>query len=126
MLPGLVVAAELGGITAVAWVMLADMTLSLLVLGFVAERRAGVGVVSQWRAVRPVLVSCTVTWAAVSAVAEAMSSAAPGLALAACALTALGTYAAVVSVAEPGLLRDALVQVGRVLGRVPAPATNSR
>jgi len=126
MLPALVVAAELGGITAVAWVMLADMILSLLVLGIVADRRAHVGVVSQWRAVSAVLAGSVVTWAAVSAVANGMSAAAPGVTLAACALTALGTYVAVVSVTGPGLLREALAQVGRALGRVSSPAANSR
>jgi lipopolysaccharide exporter len=126
LIPGLVVAAELGGITAVAWVMLADLTASLLVLGIVAARRAGVPAVSQLRAVSPVAASCAVTWAAVWAVARAMSDTAPGLALAACALTALATYVAMVSVTEPGLLRHALAQVGRALGELPAPATNSR
>jgi O-antigen/teichoic acid export membrane protein len=126
MLPGLVVAAELGGITAVAWVMLADITLSLLVLGFVAERRAGVPMVSQWRALSPIVVGCAGTWGVASAVVRAMSDASPGLALAGSALTALATYVATISILDPGLLRHAFAQVGRALGKLPAPATGSR
>jgi lipopolysaccharide exporter len=126
LVPGLVVAAELGGITAVAWVMLADILLSLVILGLLVQRRGGVPVIAQWRAIMPVAVGCAGTWLVVWAVAQAMSASAPGLTLAACIVTAAATYAAAVSVVEPGLLRDALAQVKRALGRVPAPAAGSR
>ena len=126
LVPGLVVAAELGGITAVAWVMLADILLSLVILGLLVQRRGGVPVIAQWRAIMPVAVGCAGTWLVVWAVAQAMSESAPGLTLAACVVAAAATYAAAVSVVEPGLLRDALAQVRRALGRVPAPAAGSR
>jgi O-antigen/teichoic acid export membrane protein len=126
LVPGLVVAAELGGITAVAWVMLADILLSLVILGLLVQRRGGVPVIAQWRAIMPVAVGCAGTWLVVWAVAQAMSASAPGLTLAACVVAAAATYAAAVSVVEPGLLRDALAQVKRALGRVPAPAARSR
>ena len=126
LVPGLVVAAELGGITAVAWVMLADILLSLVILGLLVQRRGGVPVIAQWRAIMPVAVGCAGTWLVVWAVAQAMSASAPGLTLAACVVAAAVTYAAAVSVVEPGLLRHALAQVKRTLGRMPDPATNAR
>jgi lipopolysaccharide exporter len=126
LVPGLVVAAELGGITAVAWVMLADILLSVVILGLLVQRRGGVPVIAQSRAIMPVAVGCAGTWLVVWAVAQVMSASAPGLTLVACAVAAAATYAAAVSVVEPGLLRSALAQVKRALGRVPAPATNTR
>ena len=53
--PGVFLAAHYSGLSAVAWVMLANLTCSLFVLSYLATTHAGVSLMSQWRAVRPVL-----------------------------------------------------------------------
>jgi len=120
LVPGVMLAASWNGLTAVAWVMVADLTLSLLALSVIAERRAGVEVRAQWQAVRPVAAAAVVTWATARAVAEALAHAPPGLALAAAASVGLASCAAVVSLLEPGLLRLAVRYVARSMRRSAA------
>jgi lipopolysaccharide exporter len=122
LVPGLLLAAELGGITAVGWVMLADMVLSMLVLGIFVARRASVAVVDQWRALRPVLVACALMWPAARGAAELAINAPAGIALTVSVIAGLAAYAGALTVLEPGLLRHAVGQVGRTLGREPVPA----
>ena len=117
LLPGLLLAAHLGGITAVAWVMLADTALSVSVLAFTVHRRAGISLGEQWRALRSVAITCALTWGACRAVAEAMSGGAPAAALVASVGAGIGCFLVVLSVIEPGLLRIAFHQIGRTLGR---------
>jgi PST family polysaccharide transporter len=117
LIPGLLVAADLGGITAVAWAMLADMTLSLVLLAVFAARRAGVGLGAQWRAVRPVLVACPAAWLAARGLVATMDGDSPWLVLAASALAGLVVYAAVATLAERRLLADSVRQAARALGR---------
>jgi lipopolysaccharide exporter len=117
LVPGLLVAVHLGGITAVAWVMLADTALSIVVLAFTVHRRAGVSLGEQWRALRSVAITCALTWGASRAVAEAMSGGAPAAALVASVGAGIGCFLVALSVIEPGLLRIAFHQIGRTLGR---------
>jgi lipopolysaccharide exporter len=117
LVPGLLLAVHLGGITAVAWVMLADTALSVIVLAFTVHRRAGVSLGEQWRALRSVAITCALAWGACRAVAEAMSGGAPAAALFASVGAGIGCFLVVLSVIEPGLLRIAFHQIGRTLGR---------
>jgi lipopolysaccharide exporter len=117
LLPALVLAAHLGGITAVAWVMLAYMVVSGFVLAVLVHRRGGVSLADQWRALMPVLIACVVSWAATRGVAEAMAGGPAAAALVASVATGTACFLATVSVIEPGLLRVALRQIARTLGR---------
>jgi hypothetical protein len=117
LVPGLIVAAELWGITAVAWVMLADMVFSLALLAWFAARRGGVSLGRQLAAVRPVAIACPLTWGAAFAVAELTESIAPAIALLASAAAGVAAYVGVISLVEPGLLRQARAQMARTLGR---------
>jgi lipopolysaccharide exporter len=120
--PGVFLAAHLGGITAVAWVMLVNVTASLFILAWVVTRRLGVSLASQWRAIRPVAIAAPGAWAAARVVAGATGGSAAALELALSATAGFVAYAAVVSLVEPGLLRHALAQLARTLRRAPAPA----
>jgi lipopolysaccharide exporter len=122
LLPALLLAAEWGGITAVAWVMLADLVISMIVIGAFVARRASVPVAKQWRAVRPVLVACALMWPAARGVAELAVNAPAAIALTASVIAGLAAYVGALTLLEPGLLRQALGQVGRTLGREPVPA----
>jgi lipopolysaccharide exporter len=120
LVPALLVAADRGGITAVAWVMLADMLVSLLVLGWFAARRGGVPVSQQARALAPVVLACVPAWLATRGAALALDDQPPLVALVASSLAGAAAYLAGVSVVAPGLLRKAAGQAARTLGRGPA------
>jgi O-antigen/teichoic acid export membrane protein len=120
LIPALLIAADLGGITAVAWVMLADMVVSLVVLSWFAARRADVGVASQARAVGPVALACVPAWLAARGVAGALDDSAPLAALVAAALAGAAAYLAGVSLMAPGLLRTAVAKGARTIGRGPS------
>jgi lipopolysaccharide exporter len=126
MLPPLIVAllvAAQSGITAVAWVLVADIGVSLLVFAFLSARPVGVRLNDQWRSLRPVIVGCVLGWSSSRAVVEAIGSdASPAFAFSASAIAGLLTYAVAAYVVEPQLLRAVPRQVGRMFGRIAAPA----
>jgi len=123
LVPGVFLAADLSGLTAVAWVMLANLTCSLLVLAFIASRRAGVGLAQQWAAVRSVLLASAACWVAARVVADALDDAAAPLALCASVAAGLVVYGATASVVEPGVLRRSFEQARRILSRDAADDT---
>jgi lipopolysaccharide exporter len=124
LVPALVAAAHLGGITAVAWVMLAYMVVSGLMLAVLVHRRGGVSLAEQWRALMPVLIACAASWVATRAVADLMGGGAPSV-LAASIFAGSGCFIASIWVIEPGLLRVARRQIARTLGRGEAAAAES-
>jgi O-antigen/teichoic acid export membrane protein len=117
LLPALIVAAELGGLTALAWVVLADRVAALVIVTNLASRRAGVPVSATWRALRPVVLAAPVAWLATRGVAEVLSGAPPLVALVVAALAGAGAFAAAVTVAAPGVIPDAVRQAARTIGR---------
>jgi hypothetical protein len=86
-------------------------------LATVIARRSGVPLRRQFASVGPQLLAAAVGWAATRAVANATATSAPVLSLGAAAAAGLATYAFVLSVTQPGLLRDAVAQGGRTLRR---------
>jgi PST family polysaccharide transporter len=129
-LAGVILAAALGDIEIVAWVLLAHVVVSLLIRAVFAARQLEVPVREQWRAVRPALLGCAVAWAVARVVADTLSWAAP-LTLVAALLAGAGAYLAVVSVVEPGIVGRSVAQLRRILARrgtgiveqPPAPAS---
>ena len=98
---GVILAAMLGDIEIVAWVLLAHVAVSLLIrMVAAAARWLEVPVREQWRAVAAVLLGCAVAWAAARAVSDALTWAAPLTLIAALAAGA-GAYLAVISLVEP-------------------------
>jgi lipopolysaccharide exporter len=120
--PAAFVAADLGGITAVAWVVLAQNAASLIVLAYFAGPRAGVSLAQQYRALAPVAAGGALAWPASRLLAVAAEGWPPLLALAVSVAGGAAAFLTVVRWLEPPLLRDALHQVRRTLGQVAAPA----
>lgn len=126
LIPGLLLAADGGGITAVAWVMLGDMALSLGSLATLTASRAEVGIADQWRAVRPAIIALAPCWASAWGTAQALEGAAPIVALGASALVGAAVYLAVLRLAFPGVIATSIEQLRRTLGReTPTPAATS-
>jgi PST family polysaccharide transporter len=118
---GLFLAASLGGITAVAWVLLAHITVTLGVLMVTVRRVTGVSVSRQWSALYPLMTASAVSWVATRWTAEELVSAPAFVALVIATVVAFAVYLAGVRLLIPGLLSHALHQVKRVLRRRPAP-----
>jgi O-antigen/teichoic acid export membrane protein len=117
LLAGTFVAASVGGITAVAWVLLAQMAGMFVVLAIAAERYGGVSVRSQARALWPLAAAAGASWAVTRSIAVAAGSAPPGLALAAAVAGCLVSYLGALSLLAPGLLPGARRDARRALGR---------
>ena len=120
LVPGLFLAAHVGGTTAVAWVMVADMVFSLALLGWFASRRGGVSLGRQWRALAPVVVACPLAWAATRGAAEATSGIGALSSLALSGASGGIAYLLVVWLVDRGALRGAVGQMRRTLGQAPA------
>jgi lipopolysaccharide exporter len=123
LLPAVYAAARLGGITAVAWVVVAEAAVSLGVIALIAERRAGVPVRGQWRVLRPVALGCPLAWGACRLAAEATASQPCGVTLAAALAAGLAAYLAAVALIDPALPRHAVGQVRRMLSRTSLAAS---
>ena len=116
----LFVAAETGGITAVAGVMLGHMVVALAIVLVLIRRVTGTPVLEQWAALQPVLAAAVVSWLATRWAAGALDDAAPFAALVAVTVVAFAVYAIGVRVLAPSLLHDAVRQARRALNR-PKP-----
>ncbi|MDQ3851086.1 MAG: oligosaccharide flippase family protein, partial [Actinomycetota bacterium] len=81
LVPALVGGAHLGGTTGVAWVLLVHLTVTVLLLAGVAQRRLDVSLRRQGRAVRSLVPAAIACWVAARAMAEATSDVAPLLGL---------------------------------------------
>jgi len=119
LVAGALLAASVGGITAVAWVLVAHMSVMCAALAIAVERYAGISVRDQARAVGPLAAAGAVSWGLTRAVAGATDSAPPALSLAAAVTGCAVSYLAAVGVLAPGLLRGALSDAARALGRTP-------
>jgi O-antigen/teichoic acid export membrane protein len=124
LVPGVLVAAHLGGGTAVAGVVLAQMVVSLAALSYFAGRSAGVGVRRQCRVIAPVAAACSIAWVVARLVAVVAEEGPPWAVLAASVALASTAYLLVLRTLEPPLLRDGWRQARRFLGRVPAPGSS--
>jgi hypothetical protein len=119
LVPALFLAADLGGITAVAWVMVGQVLVSLLALGYFAARRADAPLRGQVRAIAPALIACLGAWLAARGAVELLSAELPLVALIGGLAAGLAAYALILELVERGILRTALGQIGRTLGRGP-------
>ncbi|HXV56724.1 MAG TPA: oligosaccharide flippase family protein, partial [Gaiellaceae bacterium] len=122
LVPSVYAAATLGGLTEVAWVVLAESVLATVVLALLAQRRVGVAAAGQWRAVAPVALACAPAWGACRLAAEAAGGTVGVVALGAPLAAGLAAYLLVVVVLEPGLPGYAFEQLKRMVGRSTLPA----
>ena len=125
LVPSAYVGARAGGITGVAWVVLAESTVATLALAWFARSRAAVPLARQWSAVAVVVLACAVAWPVSRLVAEAADGLIGVLALGLPVAAGLGAYLAVILLADPGLPGHALGQMRRMVGRTAAAAPAS-
>lgn len=118
-------AASLGDITTVAWVLLAYIVLLLVVLMRAVQHHAGVTVRAQWRVLRPLAAAAAVSWLVTRAVAEATTGLAAAVSLLVCAAACFGAYVASVRLCDAAVLRLAVIQVRRAFRRAPPSSSAS-
>jgi hypothetical protein len=116
---GVVVAAQRGGITTVAWVVVAEVTVNLVALAVLVHRRAGVTIAQQWSSVRPVALGCALAWAVANTVSAAVESAPALLALVASAGAGALAYVGAVALLAPGVFGYALARGRAMVGARP-------
>jgi lipopolysaccharide exporter len=120
---GVLAAAEMGDITAVAWVVLGESVVSVVAVAFMVQRHAGVTVARQWGAIWPVAVACVVAWPAAHLVAGAADGTPPAAALVLAVAAGTATYGAAVSLLAPGTFPYALRRARGMVG-AGAPVTS--
>jgi O-antigen/teichoic acid export membrane protein len=123
LVPAFIVAGALGDITTVAYVVLGDVLVSLVFMSVMVARRGQVRYVDQWRSVAPVVIACLPAWALARGVSHWLDGAPAGVTLVAAVAAGAAVYLLALMVIAPGLLKDALRQIGRTLGREPAGDT---
>jgi hypothetical protein len=122
--PALILAAALGGVVAVAWVIAARAVVIFFGLLWYVPRHAQLSFMELWRMLRPLLIACATSWVVAYAVSQGMESvAAPIVVLASSALAGLGVFLATVRVAAPAILPTVTSQIRRTLGRRPLATT---
>ena len=115
--PALMIAADRGGITTVAWVMVAHMAGLTVAVSLIVRARSGLRLRDQLRAIGPPAVGALAAWLAARGTANALDDAAPFLALLASGAACVAAYAAAASAVEPRVLPDALERARSVLRR---------
>lgn len=119
LIPALFIVADWGGIEAVAWVMLADVVVSLVLTGFYISRRVAVGARAQVGALGPVLAAGLASWIVARVVSDQASELAAGIALVLAVAAGLMAYAIAVRVAAPGLITQAATHLRQMRGEAP-------
>jgi lipopolysaccharide exporter len=114
--PALVAAAVWSGITAVAWVMLAHICVTLVALMVAGSRVAHVPLRDQWRALRPIVLGSLAGWGAARAVVAVVSASA-AIELVLSVVAGVIAYCAVTWAAEPSLPRSTVRLVARAMRR---------
>jgi O-antigen/teichoic acid export membrane protein len=117
LVPALILATRLGGLSAVAGVVLAEVVTSIAILGFLVRRFAEVSFGAMWGAVRPLLLAAPAMWLATWAVGRAPGDDHAAIGLLAGTVAGLVVYGAVISLFDRQLLRLAGSQIMRTLGR---------
>jgi O-antigen/teichoic acid export membrane protein len=121
VVPLLVLAAD-DGITAVAWVILAEGVASLALLAMLIARRAAISLVAHLRVLWPIALAAAAAWLGARGVSDLAAGLPPAATLALGVLAGLACFIAAVSILEPGTIRFAARQVTRALGREPTAA----
>ena len=112
-------AASLGGVTAVAWTLLAHLGVMCALLARAVARHARIRVADQARAVWPMAAAGALSWAVTHAAVSGAESAPAAVALAVAVAACLSAYLTAVALLAPGLLSEALRSAGRALGIGP-------
>jgi lipopolysaccharide exporter len=114
---GCVIAAQVGSLTTVALVPLADTLLSAALGSQLAQRFAQLGYAAQWRAVRPAVLASGPTWLAAWGVGRLLGPQHALLGFPLGVAAGVAVYATAISLIAPGSLGQVLGQLARMLGR---------
>ena len=109
--PALLVAAQLGGLVAAAWVLVVGVCLSVLVLVARAGRRLGIGFRPHTRVLGPFVLACTGAWLAARGTSVAAAHAPVPVELAASVAAGAAAYWMIVCLLAPGSMRRSLDQI---------------
>jgi lipopolysaccharide exporter len=120
---GLVLALSSGRLALVACVPLADTLISLAMLTYFVRRHAGLGVSDLWAALRVVALCAVADWAITRVLANGLESQPAVVALALSVAGGVAVFGAGVALLDRALLRSAVTQGARMLGRSRAPQT---
>lgn len=125
LIPGLVLSATLGGITAVAVTLLTETVAASAMLSLLAQRRLGISVVDQWRVLRPAVAGSFAGWVVSRLVAVSSTSAPDVLRLAGAATLGACAYVLVVVTLDGAAPRRSLQQIRRMVQRVGPEAQDA-
>jgi O-antigen/teichoic acid export membrane protein len=114
---GCVIAANVGDLTTVALVPLADTLLSAVIGSVFARRYADLSFAHQWRAIRPAVLASGPTWLVTWGVGRLLGQQHALIGFPLSILAGVAVYAAAISIIEPGVMRRSVGQLGRMLGR---------
>jgi len=120
LVPAVAVAASVGTVDDVAWVVLADAVVNLVVYALLISRRAGIALSDLWRAVRAPLLASPGAWLAAHGVARLGYDWKPILTLGTAAVAGLAAYAAVVALLDRSIVTWIPAQVRRAMQAGPA------
>jgi lipopolysaccharide exporter len=118
LVPALVVAAEAGGISGVAWVMLVGAAVTAAALMLDVHRSLGIPVPQQLATLSGVAAAGAVAWACARLAVEALTNAPDALALLVGLLVGAATYAAAVWILAPAMLRGGMTFVREAIASV--------
>jgi lipopolysaccharide exporter len=118
----LYVAAELGDIETVAWVMVAHSAVAGAILMVLAHRETAVAFGQQLRVLAGPAAGAAAAWLVSRAIADGTESLVPFISLAAATAGGLAAYAGAVRVVAPGLMGDAAAKLRAAARRGPLPA----
>jgi PST family polysaccharide transporter len=121
LIPAFIFATHVGRLSAVALVILGDTFFSLFALSALVRRYVELPMREIWQALVPVLVAAPLMWGATWGASQAVGSGRPVLALVAAVGAGLATYLAVIALVDRSLLRRAVGQILRTVGRTPTP-----
>jgi hypothetical protein len=116
---GVILAADHGSITTVAWVMLGHITLAAAAVGLTLRTRAGIPSGALLGALAPLAAAAAVAWVATRVVAVGLDDAAPAVALVAATASGAAAYLAVLRVIQPGLLPQIARQAASTVRAAP-------
>lgn len=123
LLVAVVVAVRLGGLEAVAWVMLTDAVVSACLLAYLAQVRTGVSLRLQWAALWHVVVGCAAAWVAAKLGKSVAGGASATIALVCSGFFGFMAYVVTVWLLDASALRSNVVLVRSVLSRSASSRT---
>jgi O-antigen/teichoic acid export membrane protein len=122
LVPAIVLAAKLGGIATVAWVLTAHITVSTVAMVVAVRRRVGVPLREQWATLQPIALAGALAWLAARGVSEALVGSSDWLWFACALLAGLAVYLGALLLLAPDLVRDVAGRLAQALRRAPDTA----